>query len=91
MSDSVFRLPLRSLSILFVTQSAPGAATLRIGDEEIEIKTVSSNDIVLKYKMLYYEILYTIKELEARIEKIRAEEPSQENAIALRVSIGHGW
>ncbi|XP_028414728.1 nuclear anchorage protein 1-like isoform X2 [Dendronephthya gigantea] len=70
----------------FVVESAPGSesTTLRIGDEDIDITTVSSNEIVLQYKTIYYTVLYTIKGLEKRMEKIRNEEPSQENARALR-------
>jgi hypothetical protein len=59
---------------------------LRIGDEVVVITTVSSNEIVLQYKTVYYTILYTIKRLESGMEKIGNEEPSQESAKALRVS-----
>ncbi|CAB4006965.1 dystonin-like isoform X1, partial [Paramuricea clavata] len=68
----------------FVVESGPGSNTLRIGNEVIDITTVSTNEIVLQYKTIYYTVLYTIKGLEKRIEKIRNEEPSQENAKTLR-------
>lgn len=39
----------------------------------------------MKYKTIYYTVFYAINVLEKRMDAIRNEEPSQDNARALRV------
>ena len=65
-------------------QGAP-SARLRYGDEVIEITTVSMNEIVLEYKILYFEIITIMKRIESNMEKIKSEEPSQATAKLLDV------
>ena len=66
--------------------SAPETRTLNVDGEIIHITTISTNEIVIRYKILYYEILHAVKKLEKTFETIQKEDPSQENAKALRVS-----
>ena len=52
----------------------------------IEITTVSTNEIVIKYKIVYYQIITIIKLIESNMKIINEEEPSQETARLLDVS-----
>ena len=51
----------------------------------IEFKTVSTNQIVLRYKILYYEITTIIILIESNAKAIRERKPSQETARLLEV------
>lgn len=62
------------------------SAQLTIGDKVIEIESVSSNGIVIKYKILYHEIITIIEMIESNIKVIIKEEPSQKTAALLDVS-----
>ncbi|XP_046861439.1 spectrin beta chain, erythrocytic-like [Xenia sp. Carnegie-2017] len=64
--------------------SAPETRTLNVDGEIIHITTISTNEIVVRYKILHYEILHAVKKLEKTFETIQKEDPSQENAKALR-------
>ena len=61
-------------------------ARLTIGDEVIEITSVSSNEIVIKYKIVYYQIITIIKLIESNMKIIREQPPSEETARLLDVS-----
>ena len=52
----------------------------------IEITSVSTNEIVIKYKIVYYQIITIIKIIESNMKIINEEEPSQETARLLDVS-----
>ncbi|XP_046860991.1 spectrin beta chain, erythrocytic-like isoform X2 [Xenia sp. Carnegie-2017] len=56
------------------------SAHLTIGDKVIEIESVSSNAIVLKYKILYYEIITVIEMIESNIRVIKKDKQSQQTA-----------
>ena len=43
----------------------------------------------MEYKILYIEIIFIIKPLEAKIAKIQAEEPSRGNAVVMEVWCAH--
>lgn len=68
-----------------MVKDEPGSSRLRVGDDVIDIKIVSTNEIVLRHKKLYYTVLYTVKALEERMKKIQEEDPSQQSAKELRV------
>jgi hypothetical protein len=61
-------------------------ARLTIGDEVVEITSVSTNEIVIKYKIVYYQIITIIKIIETNMRIINEEEPSQKTARLLDVS-----
>ncbi len=61
-------------------------ARLTVGDEVIEITSVSMNEIVIKYKIVYYQIVTIIKLIESNMKIINEEEPSQKTARLLDVS-----
>ncbi|XP_046861155.1 uncharacterized protein LOC124454388 isoform X2 [Xenia sp. Carnegie-2017] len=63
------------------------SAQLTIGDKVIDIESVSSNGIVIKYKILYHEIITIIKMLENNIKIIKKAEPSQKTAALLDENI----
>ncbi|XP_046849637.1 utrophin-like isoform X2 [Xenia sp. Carnegie-2017] len=67
-----------------IIEDEPGSSRLRVGDDVIDIKIVSTNEIVLRHKKLYYTVLYTVKALEERMKKIQEEDPSQQSAKELR-------
>jgi hypothetical protein len=52
----------------------------------IEITSVSTNEIVIKYKIVYYQIITIIKIIETNMRIINEEEPSQKTARLLDVS-----
>lgn len=69
-----------------VLQSVPARhATVKYGDEVMEITTVSTNEIVIRYKILYYEIIRLIRILEANMAQIKAAPPSNTTAVMLKV------
>ncbi|XP_046860988.1 alpha-actinin-like protein 1 isoform X1 [Xenia sp. Carnegie-2017] len=69
------------------TRKTAHSAHLTIGDKVIEIESVSSNGIVIKYKILYYEIITIIEMIESNIKVIIKEEPSQKTAALLDENI----
>jgi hypothetical protein len=76
---------------LFVSQSAPEApsrhATVKYGDQVYEITIVSTNEIVLRYKILYYEILTLIMNLEKNMAQIKDSPPSNTTEVMLKVRV----
>ncbi|XP_046861154.1 uncharacterized protein LOC124454388 isoform X1 [Xenia sp. Carnegie-2017] len=69
------------------TRQTSHSAQLTIGDKVIDIESVSSNGIVIKYKILYHEIITIIKMLENNIKIIKKAEPSQKTAALLDENI----
>ncbi|XP_046861153.1 cortexillin-1-like isoform X2 [Xenia sp. Carnegie-2017] len=69
------------------TRKTTHSAHLTIGDKVIEIDSVSSNGIVIKYKILHHEIITIIKMIESNIKIIKKEEPSQKTAALLDENI----
>ncbi len=61
-------------------------ARLTVGEEVIEITSVSTNEIVIKYKIVYYQIITIIKLIQSNMKIINEEEPSQKTAGLLDVS-----
>jgi hypothetical protein len=52
----------------------------------IEITPVSTNEVVIKCKIVYYQIITIIKLIECDMKVINEEEPSQQTARLLDVS-----
>ena len=61
-------------------------AKLRYGNDVIEITTVSTNEIVLEYKILHYEIIAMMKEIEENMAQIKTQPPSSTTAEMIKVS-----
>lgn len=58
---------------------------MNAGDEVIEITCVSTNEIVIKYKVICYEVITIIRLIESSMKIILDEEPSQKSASLLDV------
>ena len=71
---------------LYFLKTQRHKARLTVGDEVIEITSVSTNEIVIKYKIVYYQIITIIKLIESNMRIINEEEPSQKTARLLDVS-----
>lgn len=71
---------------LFIFSLQRHKARLTIGDEVIEITSVSSNEIVIKYKIVYYQIITIIKLVESNMKIIHEQPASEETARLLDVS-----
>ena len=71
---------------LYFLKTQRHKARLTVGDEVIEITSVSTNEIVIKYKIVYYQIITIIKLIESNMKIINEEEPSQKTARLLDVS-----
>ena len=56
------------------------------GGQVFEITTVSTNEIVVRYKILYYEIITLITNLEDNMAQIKDAPPSNTTAVMLKVS-----
>lgn len=52
----------------------------------IEITSVSSNEIVLKYMIVYHEVINIIQMIEDKMNTIEQEEPSLKTSAILHVS-----
>ena len=55
----------------------------------MEITTISTNEIVIRYKILYYEIITLIRNLEHNMAQIRDAPPSSTTAMMLKVRVCH--
>ena len=60
-------------------------AQLRDGDKIVEFQTISTNEIVMRYKILYYEIITIIQIIEYNTRIIKTQKPSPETARLLEV------
>ena len=49
--------------------------------------TVSKNEIVLEYLILYHEIIFRIKPVETKMAEIQEEEPSEKSTLELQVRV----
>ena len=52
-----------------------------------EITIVSTNEIVLRYKIIYYEILTLIMNLEKNMAQIKDSPPSNTTEVMLKVRV----
>ena len=62
---------------------------MKYGDQVFEITTVSTNEIVIRYKILYYEIITLIKNMEGTVAQIKDAPPSNTTAVMLKVRASH--
>ena len=53
-------------------------AQLRDGDKMVEFQTVSTNEIVMRYKIVYYEIITICELIETNTRKIQTMEAGPE-------------
>ena len=70
---------------VFLLQAPGRHTTVTYGGQVFEITTVSTNMIVVRYKILYYEIITLIKNVQENMAQIKDSPPSNTTAVMLKV------
>ncbi len=61
--------------------------TVTYGGQAYEITTISTNEIVVRYKILYYEVVTLIRNLEENMAQIKDAPPSNTTAAMIKVRV----